>query len=115
MITPSQILITTLILFIIVRTLSAYKTRNLSPLFVLAWLVMWFIVLFFVFQQDFLSDIGIRLGLSRGVDLVIYVSIIVIFYVLYRVLIILFETRKTITQLVRKLALEEKEAKDTSK
>jgi len=106
MISPSQILLTSLILVVIFRTLTAYKRNKLSLSFVILWLSFWLGVIILVFQQDLVSIVANSLGISRGVDLVIYVSLIVIFYTIYRILITLSEYQKMITKLVREVSLK---------
>lgn len=108
MISPSQILISIIVLFIIFRTLVAFKKKDLSLGFVVVWLSIWVGVLFFVFEQRLLSTIANSLGLSRGVDLVIYIALIVVFYLIYRILIYLKDLERKVTLLVRKIAIEKR-------
>ncbi len=107
MIMPSQILLSIVVVFIITRTLIAFRDKNLSVSFALIWILFWLSVLFLIFQQQLVSNIAHYLKISRGVDLVIYISLIVIFYLLYRLLVALNEVDRKITKLVRNLALDD--------
>src|SRR5512146_1289444 len=49
------------------------------------------------------------LGIGRGVDLLIYASVVTLFYLCFRIYIQLEDMRHEITELVRKMALEKKE------
>lgn len=104
-ITTSQILLSAIILYILWRTYVAYKKKNLSESFVVVWGLFWIGVLILIFQQNFVSSVAHALGISRGVDLVIYISLIVIFFMLYKVLIVINELERQITQVVRKTAI----------
>jgi len=106
--TLSQLLLTTIIVFVILRTVIALKSKHLSESFFVVWLLFWFGVLILIFRQDMVSQVAYSLGISRGVDLVIYISLIVIFYMLYRFLAKLGELDSKITKLVRQLALRDK-------
>lgn len=105
-ITLSQLLLSILILFVLWRTYSAYKKRNLSETFIFIWGIFWLGVLVLVFQQGLVSKVANALGISRGVDLVIYISLIVIFFMLYKILVLIDDLNSKITQLVRKNAIE---------
>lgn len=105
---PSQILLSTLILFILLRTINAYKKRDLSLGFSLIWIIFWLFGLFLIFEQNFVISLAKSLGISRGVDLVIYLSLIFIFYMIYRLLVKIEELERTITQIVRNITLKER-------
>lgn len=51
--------------------------------------------------------IASKLGVGRGVDVVIYVSLMVLFYVVFRLFIKIEEVEREITTLVRKLAIDD--------
>jgi len=111
MITPSQILLSAIIIFIIVRTLAAYKKGSLSPFFSFAWIIFWVFGLVLIFQQEFTITVANRLGISRGVDLVIYISLILVFYMIYRLLAKIENLERSITQIVRKTAIKDAQKK----
>jgi hypothetical protein len=54
-------------------------------------------------------------GIGRGADLVLYVSIILILYLLFRVYVRLEQLDREITQIVRAVALREKDAGGTGR
>jgi hypothetical protein len=54
-------------------------------------------------------------GVERGADLIVYASIVVLFYAMYRVLIRLERQNKELTDLVRSLAIHEVKAPEVSK
>src|SRR3989304_3032423 len=106
-ITPSQILLSLLIFFVVYRSFIAYKRQNLSEGFFFLWGIFWLGVLILIFQQNLVSDIAHRLGISRGVDLVIYISLIALFYLIYKLMVLINELERKITKMVRKSALRE--------
>ena len=108
MITPSQVILTIFILFVILRTLSAMRAKNPSTHFVTVWLVFWIGVFILIFQQDFVNFVAHSLGISRGVDLIIYISLIITFYMIFRISIKLEELERAITKIVRKISLMKK-------
>lgn len=51
-------------------------------------------------------------GVERGVDLVVYLSIVVIFYFIFRILVSLEQIDRDTTTMVRKIALNKKNIKN---
>lgn len=105
--TPSQLLLTAIILFVMLRSYQAYKKKNLSERFILVWTGFWIGVLVLIYQKDFVSRLANSLGISRGVDLIIYLSLIVLFFLIYKIFILINIYDEKLTQLVRKNALKE--------
>lgn len=107
-VSPSQMLLFIIIIFVIFKTWVAYRRRNLSGIFTFVWIAFWLAALFLVFQQNLVTNIAHRFGVSRGVDFVIYLSLIAIFYLIYKILSSLDEADRRVTRLVRQIALTEK-------
>lgn len=108
MISPTQVFLAILIIFIMLRTLSAYKAKKLSANFTFIWLTFWLGPLILIFQQEFITGLAHRLGVSRGVDLIIYTATIIIFYLIYRLMVYIKEVDRKITEIVRKMALRDR-------
>lgn len=111
----AQIIISAIVLFIIYRTIRTYQRGNLTKVFALIWLAFWAAVLFFLFQQELLSKIANFLGVWRGVDLALYLSVITIFYLVFRLSAALEEVNQKMTQIVRQEALDKPARKPKSK
>lgn len=110
--TASQLLLSTLILLIIVRTIIVYKRGSFSKNFLVIWLCLWTSVIVLIFQQELVIQIAHEVGISRGVDLVIYISLIVIFYLIYQMMIWFYDIDRKITELARKITLKGSEKKE---
>lgn len=111
----AQIIIGAIVLFIVYRTIRTYQQGNLTKVFALIWLGFWVVVLFFLFQQELLSKIANLLGVWRGVDLALYLSVITVFYLLFRLSATLEGINQKITQIIRRVALENPIKKTRSK
>jgi hypothetical protein len=55
------------------------------------------------------------LGIGRGADVVIYVSISLIFYLVFRLYVYIEDIRHDITDLVKKIAIDNEKSKKTTK
>ncbi|MBI4058755.1 DUF2304 domain-containing protein [Candidatus Microgenomates bacterium] len=101
----AQIILTAIIVFIIHRTFATYRKGKLTKVFTFLWLLFWLVLLFFIYQQQLLSNIAHFFGVSRGVDLGLYLSVIIIFYLIFKLFSALEEVNQKLTQLIRKDAI----------
>ena len=93
-------------LFALSRVFLRAKDKKLSFFELLFWIGIWvslIIVSTFPFLTSFFAKI---LGISRGTDLILYGSVGILFYLVFRLYIKLEETEREITKLVRENALE---------
>lgn len=104
----SQFVLSAITIFIICKTLISYKKQELSKPFTLLWIICWLLILVLIFYPNFLSNIARILGIGRGVDLAIYLSVITIFYLLYKIFVRFNEIEKQITQIIREIAIKNK-------
>ncbi len=103
-----QILITLVSAFVIVRAFQKFKQKAvpLSPFFV--WLLFWCLIVFFVWQPQQTDRIAAFLQVGRGADAVLYISLILIFYLFFKVFMKLEKLDQEITLLVREMAILDK-------
>ncbi len=102
-----QGLIVAFALFAITRTITQFKKGGLTIAWLLFWVVFW-IAASVVTLLPQTSDVLARLvGVGRGADLIIYLSIIGLFFLVFRMFVKMEAIEQEITKLVRKLAIEE--------
>lgn len=102
-----QILIVAFVLFAALRAIMKFREGTLRITWVVFWILFWLTAgVVAVLPQT--TDFAARfVGVGRGADLVIYASLIAIFYLVFRLFVKLEEVEGQITRLVRKLALED--------
>jgi small membrane protein len=106
-----QIIISLFVLFAISRVYLRFRERKLSSLSFVFWFAIWILGVFAVFDPAITTEVANLLGIGRGVDAVIYGSIGVIFYLIFRIYVILDDNQKQITQLTRSIALSRTQKK----
>lgn len=74
--------------------------------------MFWIIVGGVTLSPQTTDTIAKLVGVGRGVDFIIYISIISLFYLVFRMFVKIEDVEREITKLVRKLAIEEKEVMD---
>lgn len=104
----SQIILSVFILFILLKTWLSYKTRQISTSFFILWVLLWLVGLFAIFYPGLLGKIANLLNIGRGVDFALYVSIILLFYLVYKINIKIGKLNRDLTKLVRKIVIKNK-------
>ncbi|MDP2750655.1 MAG: DUF2304 family protein [Nanoarchaeota archaeon] len=101
-----QILAILFAVFALSRVFLRFRDGEVSVKELAFWIIIWIGVIFVAVVPSITFTISNALGIERGVDLVIYVSIIVLFYLIFRVLVKLEMLEQEITKVVRKDAIE---------
>ncbi len=109
-----QILVTALSAYIVVKAMQNYRRKNISLSMTFVWTLLWLGMIALVWQPSLTDSIAGLLRVGRGADAVFYLSLILIFYLLFR-LFVRFEHLDTeITTLTRELAILEREHKESA-
>jgi hypothetical protein len=82
-------------------------------MFAVLWIIFWASGIFAVLDLNLLEKIANSVGVGRGADLVLYLSIVLIFYLIFVLFIKINEVSRKITKIIRGQAL--KNAKNLNK
>jgi hypothetical protein len=89
-----------------------FRSRTIGLRELLLWSGFWIAVGFFVMAPGLMQWFAGILGVGRGADAVFYVSIVALSYAFFRVYLRSRQIEQQLTVLVRKLAIERREAED---
>jgi len=109
---PLQIIVSLFVIFVVFRLTKKFKDNILKTSEFVGWLVIWLIVLVVFWIPQTTSYLAAIFGIGRGVDLAIYVAVLIIFYLIFRLYLKIDKQQKEITKIVRHLALKEGEKED---
>ncbi len=109
-----QIIIIAFAAFAMWRTFSRFRDGAFSGGALALWLVFWLVVVVAVALPQATSWFASLVGVGRGVDAAIYVSVIVLFYLVFRIFLKLEKIEREITMLVREFGLKQQEAGEGS-
>jgi hypothetical protein len=84
-----------------------FRQRKIGGIAILLWLFLWTGFAVVVLFPESAVVLAHLLGISRGVDLALYLSVILIFFLLFRIYVRLEQVDRQITQIVRAVALRE--------
>jgi len=93
-------------LFAVSRVLLRLKDGTLALNNFIFWSGLFILALIGVIRPELTSLAADKLGINRGSDVVVYASILLMFYLIFRTNILLENLRHDLTELVRKLALK---------
>jgi hypothetical protein len=91
------------------RVFHRFRRGGLPLLHLALWSLVWTGVMFVSLQPNATSAVARVLGVGRGADAVIYLALVLLFYVVFRVLGKIENLDRQITRLVRATALKELE------
>lgn len=98
------LIIALIVFFIIIR----FRSRELSLLPFLFWIVLWIGAGIVVWNPEIPQRIANELGIGRGVDLIVYFAILFIVFAQFKMLVRQERMEKEITKVVREIALQPK-------
>lgn len=107
-----QILVSIFIVLLLFKLFKQKQHNRVSLSAFVIWFILWLLVLVVFWQPDTTSYLANLLGIGRGADLAVYISIVVIFYLLFKIFARLNKLDSDITRLVREDALKNHEQKE---
>lgn len=100
-----RIILTALIVLILSHVFWQYRRRTIALSAAVLWGLLWIAGAVLVLWPDLSSRVASAVGVGRGVDLVVYVAILALFYLLFRIIVRIERIERSITDIVRKDAL----------
>jgi len=110
-----QIVIVLVTIIIIYKAFIRFRRKEINAFLLGMWILFWIMILIIDLQPNIINFIANFVGIGRGVDLVIYISLFVIFYLFFCLLVRINKIDKNISELTRKIALDEFEKNKQAK
>lgn len=112
---PIQILLSLFLLFALSRVFLRFRDKAIGIGQFLFWCGLWGLAFFTIFYPDFSNYWAKVLGIGRGADVILYASVIALFYLIFRLHVRMEDLQHDITRLVREIALIPQEKQDKSR
>lgn len=100
-----RILLSLFFIFALSRVWMRFRSRSLALLGFVFWTGLFGTGLLTMVFPEITILAANYLGIGRGVDFIIYVSIAILFYLVYRLYVFLDDIRNDIAKIIRELAL----------
>ncbi len=104
-----QILLVVFFLFALFKVVSRFRAGDLSSAGMAGWVIFWVLATVVVFLPDSTVYIARFVGIGRGSDLVVYVALVAIFFLIFKLMVKIEILNRDITKLTRKISLDEKD------
>lgn len=101
-----QIIFITFLIFSIIGIVKKKKKSTLKPIETLVWTIIWLIGGVLIMFPSISTTISNFLGITRGTDAIVYTSIILLFFFLYRANEKIDKLERMIRDLTSKLAIK---------
>lgn len=102
-----QIILIFFALYALTRVVARYKKEQTPIGELLLWFMIWFGVIFVALFPDFADLLAHVVGVGRGADMIVYLSLSVLFYLVFKIVGRLYRMERDITKLVRHVAIRE--------
>jgi len=102
---PIQIFLTVFLLFALSRVFLRFREGKIGLGQFLFWCGLWILAIFTIFNPGATHYWAQLLGIGRGADVVLYASVIALFYLVFRLHVFIEDIHHDITKLVREVAL----------
>ncbi len=106
-----QLIIAFLALSALISVARKKRENLLGPLGAFFWIVFWVALVSIVSLPNIAQRVADMIGIGRGVDLVMYASIAVLFFVVFKLHIKVEGLKRDLTVIAREKALEDRSAK----
>lgn len=113
MITTIQALLIVFVIFAASRVFLRYREKAISPGLFVFWSILWIVALLVVVSPPITSKFASYFGIGRGVDFIVYISLSLLFYLIFRLYVMIEDLRHEITFLVRHMALQKSSKKSS--
>lgn len=104
---PVQIILFIFVLFAASRAVLQFRGGTIRFGALSFWLMVWTVALVAIFYPEETTHLARILGIGRGVDIVVYASIAILFYLVFRLHVYQENIRTEISQLIREVSLKE--------
>lgn len=102
---PIKILLTIFAIFAWSRAFIKFRYKYMNRKELVFWTIIWVTAIVVVFIPGKTTTLARLLGMDRGFDAFVFIGIVVLFYIVYRLYVKANENDQIITNLVRQIAL----------
>ena len=107
-----QVLAIIFAIFAVFKVVVQLRDNKISRESAIFWIFIWALVILIVVFPRTMSYLATLTGVGRGVDVVLYVAIIILFYLIYRIYTKMENIEREITIVVREIAILKREKKE---
>lgn len=104
---PVQIVLLIFVMFAASRAILQFRGGSIRFGSLLFWLLIWAAALVVIFYPEETTKLAKLVGIGRGVDIILYASIAILFYLVFRLHVYMEDLRTELSRLIREISLHE--------
>ena len=109
----TQIILVPFLLFALSRVILRFKSSEITLPGLFLWSGIFGSAVVVVIFPQLTTRIAQMLGIGRGADVVVYVSVALLFYLVFRLYLFIQDLRQDISEIIPKLSLRRKDEKSS--
>lgn len=106
MLSPLQIVLLIFITFALSRAVLRLRERVIPLRTAVFWSVLWIGAFAGILAPQTTTRLASYFGVGRGVDVIVYLSLALLFYLVFRIYVMIEDLRHEITDIIRTIALQ---------
>ncbi len=103
-----QTILLLFLLYAVIKTIVRFRQHKLKFGWFLFWFALWILAGIVIALPETTSLLANLVGVTRGVDLIVYISLVLVFYLIFRILLKIEKIEQEITKVVREIAVRDK-------
>lgn len=107
-----QILLIVFALFALLKIVQRFRANDMGGWGLFGWVLFWLAVIVVAVLPDTAAMLAKVAGVGRGADLIVYLSLALLFYLVFRFNVRLEKMKREITTLTRELSLKDEKNKN---
>lgn len=115
MLTTIQIFLLAFVLFAFSRVLFRHRDKVISTRITIFWSIIWLAAIVGILLPKTTTSLAQVFGVGRGVDVIVYISLTLLFYLVFRIYVMIEDLKQEITRLTREIALSGSSSKPRKK
>ncbi|MFA5771060.1 MAG: DUF2304 domain-containing protein [Patescibacteria group bacterium] len=96
-----QIILVVFFLFVLFKVLNRFRSGDLKGKETVGWIIFWTLAAVVVISPNSTLILAKLLGVGRGADAIIYLAIVLLFFLVFKIFVRLEKIERQITKLVR--------------
>lgn len=101
---PLQFAVVVFAIFALSRTFLRWRDGKITSLEFVVWMVAWVGIVLIVFQPWLTDWVSQKFGIARGIDFVVYIAIVGIVYLIFKLYVKIEDLEQELTRIVGALA-----------
>lgn len=101
-----KIILILFIAWVVGRVIGRWRQRDVGSGEVVLWLIFWLATAAVVIWPQVTDPIAQYLGVGRGADLLVYLAVLVLFFLVFRLLAAVHRIERQLTTITRELAIK---------